>query len=210
MVFDRMYHVRFGSQPGWGALVAEESARLLFSLMNHLSTTHAWRLADLPARRRLITDTVASGQYPDILKRDLLGPVVFDSNRARNLPLLMGIYLGGELLSAPVQITSMPPAPIHYQTVVHTGLYLNSIPDIDIKRKQFSADFYRWMRYLSSGDTAVDPSDIAFLGMLDGLFDHNSPVESVINENGEVYKLWRERATFSNALDLFLYPFHRQ
>jgi branched-chain amino acid transport system substrate-binding protein len=158
----------------------------------------------------------------------LLGPLAFDGDRGRRAVVRFGCFHRGRIESAPLQIVSVVSpheddlksgavfevSPGRYaclQQVISSGIYLNEIMWLEQPRSTFAADFYVWLRFVSSyGPEAADPTDIKFPDLVNGRFDREHPVERRVTADGTSYFLWRVQGEFRDSFDLHRYPFDRQ
>ncbi len=210
MKFVSEFQTNFDYQPGWNSVISYETARLVFGVIEHLSRDARWEKLSTLEKRTLLTKTLEAGTYPIDLKRGLLAPMIFNASRARSTPLRVGVFENRQLISAPIQIVSLPNEKIVYQKVVYSGIYLNRIYDLNIASRTFKADFYIWMRYSKDDKFGTsNPGDIIFPELQEGIFSADDPVEEIEQPGGEVYKLWQVRGKFSNEFDLYTFPFDK-
>lgn len=210
MRFISEFRNKFDRQPGWNAVISYEAARLAFGVIEYLSRDPRWERLSTRDKRMLLTKTLEAGTYPVELKRGLLAPMIFNADRARSTPLRVGVFENGQIISAPIQIVSLPNQKIAYQKVVYTGLYLNRIYDVNIASRTFNADFYIWMRYSKDDKFGTsNPGDIIFPRLQEGTFSADDPAEQIEQTDGKAYKLWQVRGKFSNEFDLYTFPFDK-
>lgn len=210
MRFVSQFKSQFGMQPGWNGVISYETARLIFGVIDHLSREPRWEKLSTLDKRQMLTKTLETGKYPAELKRGLLAPLIFQADRGRPTPLRVGLFENRQLISAPIQIVSLPNQKIAYQKVVYTGLYLNRIYDVNVASRTFSADFYLWMRYVDDERFGLsDPGNISFPRQQDGTFSPGDPAEQIELPDGKVYKLWQLQGKFSNDFNLYPYPFDK-
>lgn len=212
MQFVSDFQKSFGRAPGWNAVISYEMSRLVFNTLTDLSQRQGWDSRSLRDKRELLTKTLAEGRYPSEFKRGLLSPLVFNSQRIRMTPIRVVIFEDGRLVSAPIQIVSLPNEKTAYQKVAYSGVYLNSISDINMANRTFQADFYLWMRY-ARGDRygTQDPADIIFPSKVEDDTKHqfraDEPVEEIEYGDGAIYKLWKVKGKFGTDFDLYKFPF---
>lgn len=154
--------------------------------------------------------------------RGATGFIYFDKNRNAIKPVRIGIYDGGQLISAPIQMSAISNISIvrdlqeqirqgniikldgnyYYKTqVIYTGIDLNEISNIDIKNSTFTADFYIWLRYI--GD--FDESKIEFVNAVNPV-NLGTPIASD-EFKGQTYHAYRVKANFKSNLNFKAYPF---
>jgi len=210
MRFVSEFNSKFDRQPGWNGVISYETARLVFGVLEYLSRDPRWEQLSTRDKRSQLTKTLEAGTYPLEMKRGLLAPMVFDGGRARSTPLRIGVFENRQLISAPIQIVSLPTRKITYQKMVYTGVYLNRIYDLNIAARTFNADFYIWMRYSKDDKFGTsNPDDIIFPRLQEGTFSADDPAEEIELPDGKVYKLWQVRGKFSNEFDLYKFPFDK-
>ena len=97
--------------------------------------------------------------------------------------------------------------------VVEVGMYIRSIPEIDVKANSFMADFFLWFRWMPKDD--FDPSKSFELVNARELWDVSlTPIyvgdagesQPEILPNGQLYQIVRVHARFQSAFDLRKYP----
>lgn len=148
--------------------------------------------------------------------------------RGRKQYSRMGIYRGGVLQSAPMQLYEMTRASeadllndsaidlgcdrfARQQQVVSAGMFINEVPQIDIANGTFTADFYFWIRFMPDKvPGAADPEHIEFPGMLKTKFYPASVVAKGNLDDCSVYRLWHVLSDFKGDFDLHRYPLDRQ
>ena len=154
------------------------------------------------------------------------GYIYFDpETRSAIKPVPIGIYDRGELISAPVQLQTIPNIELvrdlrgeeekgnifridgvyYYKTqVVYTGIDLIEISNLDVKNSTYTADFYIWFRY--SGD--FDETNIEFANATNSVTLGKPVAEDEFD--GLTYHAYRVKATFKSNFDFKTYPFDTQ
>ena len=154
------------------------------------------------------------------------GYLYFDpETRSAIKPVPIGIYDRGLLISAPVQLQTIPNIELvrdlsgerekgnilsidginYYKTqVVYTGIDLIEISNLDVKNSTYTADFYIWFRY--SG--IFDESNIEFANATDPVTLGKPVAEDEFD--GLIYHAYRVKATFKSNFDFKTYPFDTQ
>jgi len=183
---------------------------------------------NVAARRAEVLKFLTSLDGPSRSVPGLLGPIWFQPDRGRELPIRVGRFEGGRFESAPLQLVPVARpsreelasgaeieiAPGRYarrQQVVYAGIYLNEIPRLDLVQSTFTADLYVWVRFprgMTSGD--ADPTQIEFPDMVRGTFDQARVAGQRELSDGTTYRLWRLTGDFKNDFDLRRYPADRQ
>jgi hypothetical protein len=91
------------------------------------------------------------------------------------------------------------------QRVVHVGVDVNEIGELDTANPSFSADFFLWFNYV--GDDSA--TDIAFTNAVDPSLVLGDPQRST-DHDGEKYRLYRVIARFKAPLEFRDFPFDKQ
>jgi ABC-type branched-subunit amino acid transport system substrate-binding protein len=221
--------------PSWRGVKVYNSALALFAA---LRTANVQNTADAHAADRTrVRDELARLNSRSNSVGGLDGPVFFDGNGAGVTPVAIGLFSGGELLSAPVQLQPLVnPGRVDLaaeraagklvqvngqylrQTrVVYTGGTILELRDLDEQAATANFDFYLWFRY-GGDDNATDIEFVNqaanFAAVGTGSAAANStllgaPVEEAVL-GGLKYRLYRVRGVFEQSLDLRDYPFDRQ
>ncbi len=230
LAFAERYRARFGYEPNWVAIAAYDAATLAIAAAR-ATVDDPVAGVDLPGQRAAITDFLLSLDAPEKALPGLLGPIWFDDSRARPQAIesiRVGQFSNDRFESAPIQIV---PAPVstsdtldagtvfrlsenrfaQLQRVVRTGVFINEISRIDLPNSSFNADFYLWMQFAPTGeDDPVDPTNLIFPNMIDGIFERDQPVRQRTLPDGTEYWLWRVQGEFRNEFDLQMFPFDQQ
>jgi ABC-type branched-subunit amino acid transport system substrate-binding protein len=225
LAFADRYRARFGRDPSWNSAAGYESGLLAAAAVRAVAREGK---LDTAAMRAATLVYLQSLNTPAQALPGLLGPIWFDQNRGRIMPVRVARFADGHIESAPLQIVPVtrPSAseltsgavfelsPGRYgrlQRVVYSGVFLNEISHIDLPRSSFGADFYVWLRFArNAGADSLDPTDINFPNMLSGSFNAARPAEQGEMPDGTVYRLWRVQGEFRNDFDLHNFPFDRQ
>jgi ABC-type branched-subunit amino acid transport system substrate-binding protein len=225
--FAQRYRRRYGGEPSWTAVAGYDAARLAI-LALRAAVAQIGSDAHTGLLRARVSEYLLSLDGPSRAVPGLLGPIWFNESRGRNQAVRFARFTRGQLESAPVQIVPVEaPDPVavatgtvfeitpgryaRLQRVVYSGIYVNSIPHVDLPRQIFGADFYVWLRYApKSHPDEYDATDIIFPNMVSGRFNRDEPVERSYMADGTEYRLWRVQGEFRNDFDLHLYPFDRQ
>jgi branched-chain amino acid transport system substrate-binding protein len=224
LAFAERFKMRFGHNPGWVSVAGFDAGRLAVETIRAISD----KPGALGEMRASALSYLLSLKDPRDAPSGLLGPLVFDGQRGRQMAIRVGRFVEGRFESAPLQIVPAadPPAAdvksgavfeigpgkyVRLQQVIYSGLYLNELMWIDQARFTFSADFYIWLRFAkNNGPDAADPLEIKFPDLSNMRFDREHPVEQRELEDGGTYVLWRVQGEFRNQFDLRHYPFDRE
>jgi branched-chain amino acid transport system substrate-binding protein len=226
LAFADRYRARVGKEPSWETVQGYEVTLLaVTALRATLARAHV--PPDLRSRRQAVQAFLASLDSPAHAVEGLTGPIWFTPDRIRRQPVRIGRFYGPLFESAPVQLVPVWNPHLdeiasgalldmgggllaRRQQVVYTGLYLNSIPRVDIARSSFTADLYLWMRFARHARGDADPTEIDFPDLLRGNFNPKRPSIERVLDDGTTYRLWRMRGDFKNDFDLRRYPLDRQ
>ena len=227
MDFVSRFKARFGADRpvSWIAVQSYDAGRLAIAALREASRKPG---ADLKSKRATALEFIASLNGPARAVAGVLGPIWFQPDRGRLLPVRIARFRDSLVQSAPIQLVpESAPDPreiasgalveiapgqyAHRQKVVYAGLFLNEIGRIDFAQSTFSADFYVWMRFaVDSRTTEDDPTQIEFPQMIRGNFAASRPADGRDYGNGMTYRLWRINADFKNDFYLQHYPADRQ
>jgi len=226
LAFAQRFRARFGHDPDWQSAAGYDAAQLAAAAVRKAAA--AGPNQDVAAMRQAVQAYLASLDSPARAIPGLLGPIWFDADRARELPIRVGRFNGNRFESAPMQIVPVsnpdlgsklsgavfdmgPDRYARLQRVVYTGMFINEISRVDFTRASFGADFYVWLRFAhEGGPDSADPTDINFPTMISGSFDKSKPAETGQMLDGTEYRLWRVQGEFRNDYDLHRFPFDRQ
>lgn len=224
LAFAERFKRRFGHNPGWVAVAGYDAGRLAIETIRGMEV----KGGDLAAMRAAALKYLLALNDPKRASAGLLGPLVFDEGRGRQMAVRVGRFVSGRFESAPLQIVSVenpaseeiksgavfevcPGRYARMQQVIYSGMYLNEIMWMDQAHFTFAADFYVWIRYSKNSEPeAADPMEIKFPDLSNVHFDREHPVERRETEDGTTYVLWRVQGEFRNRFDLRRYPFDRQ
>jgi hypothetical protein len=117
----------------------------------------------------------------------------FNARRAASGLAMFAVWLASVLPGIAQAADKQP-------TTVEIGMFLNSIPSVNLKERKFQADFNIWFRW--SGDSV---NALESFSVVDGFID--SKEELVKKKEGNVsYGLYRIVATIHKNFDLSKYP----
>jgi branched-chain amino acid transport system substrate-binding protein len=221
------FKARFGADRAisWIAVQSYDAGRVAVAALREAARRPG---ADLKAKRAAVLDFMASLNGPARAVAGVLGPIWFQPDRGRLMPIRIGRFQDALVESAPIQLVPDPtPDPreiasgalveiapgkyAHRQKVVYAGLFLNDVGRIDLAQSTFSADFYVWMRFAADPRSSeTDPTQIEFPNMVRGNFTADRPADRRDYADGMVYRLWRINADFKNDFHLQHYPADRQ
>lgn len=229
LAFIERFNKRYGADPtriAWVVVQSYDAANLAIAAARKAAERKPG--GGVAVQRAEILRFLGTLDRPSRGVPGLLGPIWFQPDRGRELPIRVGRFDGGRFESAPLQLVPVARpsrdeiasgavfevAPAHYarrQQVVYAGIYLNEIPRLDIAQSIFTADLYVWVRYprgVTSAD--ADPTQIEFPDMVRGSFDARRLAAQRELGDGTSYRLWRLTGDFKNDFDLRRYPADRQ
>ena len=224
--FAAAYAARFGELPSADEASGDNMIRLMVTAMRraHLSFDPAQKVQD----RERVRAALAAINSPAVAVQGMEWPLYFNDNRDMPRAQRMGLYQGGILASAPLQLvdernpelvdTNAEIAAGHMlqinndfywlQRVVLSGIDVARINRVDVRDSSFNAEFYLWMRY--GGDDDDAPTHIRFPDLrAAGAFDPAKPMTK--GHRGSLnYRLYRVVGDFKADYDLHDYPFDTQ
>jgi branched-chain amino acid transport system substrate-binding protein len=219
--FQAQYENKYGEAPDAAAAAYYDAAMLAIKAINETGADGTNATQD----RGKIRDYLASQTR---LNPDLVGAtgyLYFDADGDAIKPVPIGFYDNGKLISAPVQLQSVPNVELVrdldvelrsgnvlnidgnylYKTqVIYTGIDLIEVSDLDMKNSTFGADFYLWFRH--EGDFDVD--EIEFINAVNPINLENLIASDVYD--GVTYRVYRVTADFKSVFDFRAYPFDKQ
>lgn len=200
--FRRRYSARFAREPSAAAAGFRDAAAVVAEAVKRLGDD----LGDLAAQRNALRDLIAGRDDPAKAVAGVTGGIYFDRDGNSVKPVTIGIYQSRQLVSPPVQLR-----PIFVRDVVnprdliqihggyynptrilHTGIEINEISNIDIDERRFDMDFHIWFRY--TGEPVLD--GIEFQNAAEPIA-LGTPIEE--QNDGEInYRLYRVAGTFKS------------
>ena len=210
-------------EPSWRGATTYDAAIAAVAALRAANATGA--KADLAGERTRVRDALLALDSPDHAIAGLLGPIYFDANRTTPRAAVFGVATELGFASAPEQLQPYSPSGgatlaedlasgnaidvagliLGKQRVVHIGLDVNEIGELDTVNPSFSADFFLWFNYV--GDDSA--TDIAFINAADPTLTLGTPERSA-DQNGAKYRLYRVTARFKAPLEFHDFPFDKQ
>lgn len=98
---------------------------------------------------------------------------------------------------------------------VYVGAYINDIQNLDIKTHSYELDVYFWFRWQNpelnpaAGMEIINPSELWGHILIPDPSEEGEEPE-VLEESGELYKVFRVQGRFSKKLPLYNYPYDKQ
>jgi ABC-type branched-subunit amino acid transport system substrate-binding protein len=237
LAFVRRFRARYKHEPSWEAVQSYDALMLAAEGMNFVSAQHGGQFGPGEGRKDLL-EYLKSGGSGRAVKSLPGGGVWLPDERRRELPLRIGRYQGTLLKSALTQLVPVPNTdPVEVasgrlvdlgggqyarrQRVVYSGLYINEILRVNIAQSTFTTDFYQWMRYAKSKETATDgdpekdadPGKIVFPDLIQGSQDSREEIKLYGQSepaDGTRYRLWHVRGEFKTNFDFHHFPLDEQ
>lgn len=198
--FREAFQKREGQVPSVIAAGFHDAATIVAHAMMKLSTNPE----NVQAARTEIRDHLMSFDAPDKAVSGVTGGLYFDrdGNAIKTVPI--GVYRDRRLVSPPTQLSAVRDietlgATEIYQItgnyftptrIVHTGIRVNEIKDIDLANRRAFIDFNIWFRY----PDAFDMSAIEFPNAVEPI--ELGPALDEASEPGQYYRLHRVKGTF--------------
>ncbi len=179
--------------------------------------------------RRRVKDALSSINEKDVAVNGVTGEIYFDEDGNVDLPLALGVWQNYEFIPAYRQdklsnsavsdtkqaggskgggneaqdrkkTDESKATPLR---VVYTGVDINAVRNIDLKKGVFTADFYLWFRFKGVfEDTAVK-----FINAVDPVILEEPIIDEVKRDNGVTVRTYRVTANFTIENDMIgAYP----
>jgi len=198
--FREQYKARHGGAPSLTAAGFHDAAAVVVDALRRLETSPY----DLKAARNEIRGHLAGLDSPDKAVPGVTGDLRFDGDGNAVKPVPVGIYHARQLVSPPLQLSPFDLDKSSDEqdvlqiggnyfirtNIVHAGLQVNQISDIDLSSQRFKADFNLWFRYHSK----LDLSAIEFPNAAEQI-KLGKPIEESIRD-GAYYRLYRVKGLF--------------
>ncbi len=198
--FRVQYKTRNGRPAGVIAAGFHDAAAVVVDALRGLPND----LSDIKAARREVRGHLGGLDSPDKAVSGVTGGLSFDRDGNAVKPVPIGVYHTRRLVSPPVQLSAVSSLETtntndvlqiygNYFTrtnIVHAGLQINQISDIDLDDHRFTADFNLWFRYHNK----LDLSAIEFPNAAEPI-DLGPPVEK-FSEGTAFYSLHRIKGIF--------------
>ncbi|WP_071518542.1 ABC transporter substrate-binding protein [Geitlerinema sp. PCC 9228] len=223
--FQDRFFTKYRDKPTWiGALSYERTMVAVQALKNaELSQP------SLQEKRRSVYQALLEMRNAEQGVEGLQGKIYFD--RDRNMPriLAMGRYEQEYFVSAPIQlqpiqdITTIPRVEQELEKenilrfggqyarithIVYTGIDINKIFQLDLRKQKYNIDFFLWFRYKESDRMDLQPETIEFLNSVNPI-DLGQPLYKS-KEDGIVLRTYRVKTKFEADFDFREYPFDVQ
>ncbi len=219
--FYKRYEKKYGTAPDAAAAAYYDAAMLAVKAINAIGVDGT----DVASDRQKVRDYLSNQKRLNPELVGATGYLYFDADGDAVKPVPIGVYDNGNLISAPVQLQSIPNIELIrdlagetqagnvvevdgnylYKTqVVYTGIDLIEISNLDMKNSTFQAEFYLWFRH--EGD--FDETGIEFINAVEPISLENLIAEDVYD--GVTYRAYRVAGNFKGAFDFSAYPFDRQ
>lgn len=228
-----------GKEPSWIGAMSYESAKIAVEALKEakVAQTPEKDIKDIQEKRKAVLQALLQMRSVDRGVRGLDRNLYF--NRDRNLPraIAMGVYEKQEFISAPIQLQPIHNAEAidrlnakvedgeilrfdgkyaHVTKVVYTGIDINEISRLDLKRKRYIADFFLWFRYRDDGDQNSNDNekpnlqDIEFLNS-EKTIELDNPIDEIDEGDSRIkVRTFRVKTRFQGDFDFRDYPFDVQ
>lgn len=182
-LFADRFKARYGIEPSPETIRWYEAAKLVLSAAAAKGVDGKDKAAD----RTKIRDYIAALDNSESAAPGVGGPISFDEEHNIERPLSVGVFHGGRLNAAPVQLIQVD-SPERIQgwdklvardrvieadgmkfvktPVVYTGIDLNSFENIDTTAGNVTADFFIWFRF--QDDVNLDLHEVEFPTVVSG------------------------------------------
>ena len=228
--FRNDYLRKYQLEPGWVSANAYDAVQILAKAMRKAGIQGDRN--NLKQERQKLRDALASFDRPDNAMHGITGEIYFDENGDVVQPFAMGLFRQQRLISAFVQlqaVTDLARIPdiqselstgrilkigdryLYKTNIVHTGIDINEVKNIDEKNSSYLMDFFLWFRYLGESDAA----NIEFTNFSVERLDSGEELQlqdpaNAKNVEGIGYAVYRVNADFQEKFFFYDYPFDRQ
>ena len=179
--FREAYRARYNEEPDWHAAYSYDTAMLICTALKNSAIRG--NPDSIREDRRMIKEYLSGLSSIHQAVEGVTGFNFFDTNGDASKAVPIGIYKNGNIISSHTQLQTMRPLGqdalekaikdervLHidgkymYKTnVVYTGIDVNDISDIDMKKLTYTLDFNIWFR--TTGD--IGPQRIKFLNAVE-------------------------------------------
>ncbi len=207
--FQTQYQQAYGESPDWVAAHSYEAIRAIAATVKEAGLDGS--VVEVAEKRLKVSEALQARSQPNPEHRGITGNLYFNQNGEAELPVLMGIYNGRNIVSALTQLQPISRGAVSnyieelkqgrvlyvndkfmYKTnVVYVGLKINEITDLDMDKETAVVDFSIWFRY--RGNFA--PEDIVFSNSVEPV-KLDKPADEQ-TQNDMSYKLFRVKQAFS-------------
>ncbi|MBT8374462.1 MAG: ABC transporter substrate-binding protein, partial [Deltaproteobacteria bacterium] len=215
--FNQAFKRRFGRDPDDLTATSYDAAAIAIEAIRRAKPDY-----DLAQSRDRIRKQLMTFRNIETAFKGVTGRIYFDEHGDAMKPFPFGVYLRGQLISAPTQLQLIvnPGAIVDlpnkveaekilkiddhfmYRTdVIYTGMDIHEISNINPRNGTFSADFYLWFRH--QGD--LDHSKIEFLNATEDILLNDAIMKMGMYDIS--YSAFRIKANFQQAFNFRDYPF---
>ncbi|NES18635.1 MAG: ABC transporter substrate-binding protein [Symploca sp. SIO3E6] len=236
--FRATFEQTYGTPPGWSAAGYYDAIGAIVEAINRTLLTKkdlpktAFTGKDLKTDRYLVKEGLAGINSPETAIQTGTRTFYFNQDRNAVVPIAVGLFDKGSLVSAFTQLQTIPNIKIvpnlaeqikagnilpfdnrylQKTDVVYTGIDINRISYLDEKTSSYLVDCYLWFRY----KTNAEVDNIEFLNYGISRLDSGEKLElpEPIKEGEEAgikNKVYRIKADFHEEFDFHEYPFDTQ
>ncbi|MEM9539007.1 MAG: ABC transporter substrate-binding protein, partial [Cyanobacteria bacterium P01_E01_bin.42] len=228
--FRNDYRSKYKLEPGWVSANAYDAVQILARAMEQSGIQGD--LDNLKQERQKLRDTLASFDRPEKAMHGITGEIFFDKNGDVLHPFAMGLFKQNRLISAFIQLqaaTNFKSIPnlereleegrilqigdryVYKTNVIHTGIDINEIKNLDEKNSSYLGDFFLWFRYRGN----IDAPNIEFINYSTARLNSGESLQlqDPINQrniDGLRYEVYRVNADFQEKFFFYDYPFDHQ
>nr|CRH05914.1 putative MscS Mechanosensitive ion channel [Candidatus Magnetococcus massalia] len=198
------YLERYSVEPDWRVGYAYDAAHILLHAIASANISPAG--TDLSGDRKRIRNALAAISSPSKAVNGVTGPTFFDSHGDANKTVLIGTYEQAKIISAQTQLQSIRflnrlvnlekdlaaerivqvEDQYTYRTnVIHTGVRIEKISELNDDDLSFKMDFQLWFRHRG----ALDVGAIEFLNAIEPIKIEKPIKEKLVN--GTRYRLYQ-------------------
>ncbi|CAN5552856.1 ABC transporter substrate-binding protein [soil metagenome] len=210
------YQDAYGSRPTWRGATAYDAAIAAVYGMQTAEVTGT--TSGAAAERQAIQTALLEVNTPEVALPGLSAPIYFDEDQNSGAQVAIGLAQAQFLSSAPVQLRAadvdtpeenmitIGDQQFQQQRIVHVGININEISELDLKGPTFHADFFIWLNF--TGDESA--AEISFENSSDPSLSVGEPLRSETLDNGMEYRLYRVAGTFKASMNFHEFPFDQQ
>ncbi|QTA84390.1 ABC transporter substrate-binding protein [Desulfonema magnum] len=224
-VFRQEFLDKYNEEPSWVAACYYDAAHVAVEAVRQSKNRENENIRKYRRQIREHLENMSDPEYNSV--KGITGNIFFDKNRNAKNSLSVGIYKKNKLLPAFSQYRQLlsddssdhniPKGPgdesamividekVMVKTqIVYTGIDINEISKLDMKRFRCTIDFYLWFRFQKD----FDDSNIVFVNAVNPI-KLGKPVMEEIIRNVTI-RTYRVKADFKSNFNFYTYPFECQ
>ncbi|MBF0398129.1 MAG: ABC transporter substrate-binding protein, partial [Desulfobacterales bacterium] len=219
--FRKLYMQKYLEEPLWPSACYYDAALVA---VEAIKSSDIGNSDQIRKSRREIRTSLANMYRQEDALIGVTGPIYFDKNGDVNRPMAVGEYKKQTFMPAYLQYQLIPDPPdsevtlkkvlkgdifviegknMHKYKVVYTGIDVNEIFNLDIKKSTYSMDFYIWFRF----EGELDDKDINFVNAASPI-DIGKPIFEE-QKDGITLRAYRVKGNFKGNFDFSSYPFDK-